>query len=179
MRMTLGGAALALWFGASACDRGVEDGAGSRMPQAGLTRGQTLNRGPGVAPGISPEAVLGAIENPYAGDPAAIAVGRQLFIGFNCAGCHSAYAGGGMGPNLRDSLWIYGGNDVQIFSTIAEGRPNGMPAWAGRIPDDQIWQLVAYIKALGTRQDPARPPTPSRSQAPESPEAKGAGSSGS
>jgi cytochrome c oxidase cbb3-type subunit 3 len=92
--------------------------------------------------------------------------GRQLFTGMNCAGCHSGYAGGGMGPSLRDSLWIYGNSDAQIFSTIAEGRPYGMPAWAGRLQDDQIWRLVAYIRTLGTGNEPVKPPTPSHEVSP-------------
>jgi cytochrome c oxidase cbb3-type subunit 3 len=111
-----------------------------------------------VAPGIYPQAVLGNVRNPHAGDPAAAAEGRQLFVGFNCGGCHSGYAGGGMGPSLRDSLWIYGSKDAQIFSTIAEGRPYGMPAWGGRIPDDLIWKLVTYINTLGTDEEPVKPP---------------------
>ena len=126
------------------------------------SRGVDPRPGAGVQPGISPQAVLGAMTNPHTGDPAAVMAGRQLFTGMNCAGCHSGYAGGGMGPSLRDSLWIYGNADVQIFSTIAEGRPYGMPAWAGRLNNDQIWQLVAYIRTLGTRDEPVKPPTPSQ-----------------
>ena len=80
-----------------------------------------LAPGAGVRPGIQPQVVLGAVSNPYTGDKAAIMAGRQLFTGMNCAGCHSGYAGGGMGPSLRDSLWIYGNGDAQIFSSIAEG----------------------------------------------------------
>ena len=133
-----------------------------RVPVRDVTPGAEPRQGAGVQPGISPQAVLGAISDPYAGDHAAIMAGRQLFTGMNCAGCHSAYAGGGMGPSLRDSLWIYGSADVQIFSTIAEGRPYGMPAWAGRLTDDQIWRLVAYIKTLSTADEPVKPPTPSQ-----------------
>ena len=128
--------------------------------------------GGGVRPGISPEMVLGNIHNPYAGNREAIAAGRQLFIGFNCAGCHSSYAGGGMGPALRDLLWIYGSRDVQIFSTIAEGRPNGMPAWGARLPADQIWRLVAYIQTLGTSAEPEKPPVPSQSKVRAAPQPK-------
>jgi mono/diheme cytochrome c family protein len=40
--------------------------------------------------------------------------------------------------------------DAQVFSSIAQGRAHGMPAWDSTLTDDQIWQLVAYIKSLGS-----------------------------
>ena len=95
--------------------------------------------------------------DPYIGQPAALADGRRLFVWYNCAGCHGGHAGGGMGPSLRDSTWIYGDTDAQIFSSIAQGRGKGMPAWGLKVPQDQIWQLVAYIKSLGTSQEPDPP----------------------
>jgi cytochrome c oxidase cbb3-type subunit 3 len=67
-----------------------------------------------------------------------------------------------MGPNLRDTVWIYGGSDAQLFSTIAEGRPNGMPAWGAKVAEDQIWQIIAYLRTLGTNAEPVKPPTPSQ-----------------
>jgi cytochrome c oxidase cbb3-type subunit 3 len=65
--------------------------------------------------------------------------------------------GGGIGPALMDDKWIYGSAGEQIYSTIVQGRPNGMPAFGGRIPDDQIWQIVAYVQSLSgqTPQDAA------------------------
>lgn len=65
-----------------------------------------------------------------------------------------------MGPSLRDATWIYGNRPDQIFDTIAQGRSNGMPAWGTKIPEDQIWQLVTYIKSLGTPQEPEPPVVP-------------------
>jgi mono/diheme cytochrome c family protein len=121
----------------------------------------TLAPAAGVRPGIDPRVVFGPLHNPYQGDASAIATGRQLFVSFNCAGCHSGYAGGGMGPNLRDRVWIYGGDDTHVFASIAEGRPNGMPAWGSRIPREQIWQIIAYIRTLGTRDEPVKPPVAS------------------
>lgn len=96
--------------------------------------------------------------NPYANDPIAYTEGRRLFLWYNCYGCHGGRAGGGMGPSLRDSVWLFGDSDAQIFSSIAQGRGEGMPAWGSRIPEDQIWKLVAYIKTLNTPQEPD-PPT--------------------
>jgi cytochrome c oxidase cbb3-type subunit 3 len=95
--------------------------------------------------------------NPYHADRAAMAEGRQLFVRFNCSGCHGGRAGGGMGPSLRDVVWRYGGTDAQIFSSINEGRDQGMPAWGTKITQDQIWKLVAYIQSLRTPEEPNPP----------------------
>ena len=53
-----------------------------------------------------------------------------------------------MGPPLMDDKWIYGSDPSQIFATIVEGRPNGMPSWRGRIPNYEVWRLVAYVRSL-------------------------------
>lgn len=71
-----------------------------------------------------------------------------------------------MGPSLRDNVWLYGDRDDQIFDTIAEGRSNGMPAWGSKIPEDQIWQLVAYIKSMRTPQEPDPPVEPADERVP-------------
>ena len=98
-------------------------------------------------------------ENPYAGNRTATTEGRQLFVRFNCSGCHGGRAGGGMGPSLRDVDWLYGNRDAQLFSSIAEGRAHGMPSWQPRLTADQIWKLVTYIKSLRTRNEPNPPPS--------------------
>jgi cytochrome c oxidase cbb3-type subunit 3 len=85
--------------------------------------------------------------SPYQYNAYSIAEGKQLFSSFNCTGCHSN-GGGGMGPPLMDDKWIYGSDPSSIFATIMEGRPNGMPAWRGRIPNYEVWRIVAYIRSL-------------------------------
>jgi cytochrome c oxidase cbb3-type subunit III len=106
--------------------------------------------------------------NPFAHDPVAVADGRRLFLWYNCVGCHGGHAGGGMGPSLRDQVWLYGSRDDQIFDSVAKGRSKGMPAWGSRIPQNQIWELVAYIKSLRTPQEPD-PPTEPASEEVEGP----------
>ena len=88
------------------------------------------------------------IENPYLGDPDAIDEGHRLFADFHCAECHAPGAGGFIGPSLRDPYWRYGSDPASIFESIWAGRPHGMPTWAGKIPDDQIWKLVAFLQSL-------------------------------
>jgi cytochrome c oxidase cbb3-type subunit 3 len=76
-----------------------------------------------------------------------LAAGKRLWTWYNCSGCH-ANGGGGAGPALTDDVWLYGGDARSVYQTIAEGRPNGMPAFGGRIPEDQLWQLTAYVRSL-------------------------------
>ena len=123
------------------CDREVRrfrESPPSAQP-AGLVRVSTLQPGP-----VLDSAHLGNIyqENAYA-----VTQGQRLFGWYNCAGCH-ANGGGGMGPPLTDDQWIYGSAPEQIYQTIAEGRPNGMPSWGGRIPTPQMWMIVAYVRSL-------------------------------
>lgn len=91
---------------------------------------------------------------PYDHDAYAISEGQRLFSWMNCVGCH-ANGGGGMGPPLMDDKWIYGSDPANIFATILEGRPNGMPSFRGKLNDDQVWELVAYVRSLSalTRRD--------------------------
>jgi cytochrome c oxidase cbb3-type subunit 3 len=77
----------------------------------------------------------------------AMAQGKTLFRWFNCSGCHSN-GGGGMGPALMDDKWRYGNNPEDIYTSIMQGRPNGMPSFKGRINEDQAWQLVAYVRSM-------------------------------
>jgi cytochrome c oxidase cbb3-type subunit 3 len=85
------------------------------------------------------------------------AEGKRLYSSMNCSGCH-ANGGGGMGPALMDDLWTYGPQPEQIYHTIMEGRPNGMPSWRGRLTAQQTWELVAYVRSMsGLTPKGARP----------------------
>jgi cytochrome c oxidase cbb3-type subunit III len=88
--------------------------------------------------------------SPYQENAWGIGEGKRLYSAYNCNGCH-AQGGGGIGPALMDAAWIYGSGPEQIYSTIAQGRPNGMPAFGARVPSQQIWQLVAYVQALNAQ----------------------------
>jgi cytochrome c oxidase cbb3-type subunit III len=97
------------------------------------------------------------IEGPFDDNAYGTSEGMLLFGQMNCSGCHSN-GGGGMGPALMDDEWIYGSTPHQIFASIAEGRPHGMPSWRQRLNDRQIWQLVAYVRSLsGLTPKSARP----------------------
>lgn len=89
------------------------------------------------------------VPNPLGGDAGAIEEGHHLFISMNCAGCHGYDAKGGMGPDLTDAYWRYGGMPTSIYNSIYEGRPLGMPAWGRALPALDIWKLVAFVQSLG------------------------------
>lgn len=145
-----------------ACTAGCHSGSSTTSVAAG---GPAISSSP-VGP------VPGAVENiqyppdPYINDPVALQDGRRLFDWYNCSGCHGGHAGGGMGPSLRDQVWLYGSRDDQIFDSIAQGRSKGMPAWGTKIPQQQIWELVAYIKSMRTPQEPDPPVEPANEMVP-------------
>jgi cytochrome c oxidase cbb3-type subunit 3 len=84
---------------------------------------------------------------PYYGNAEAVVTGMKLYNQYNCVGCH-ANGGGAIGPPLMDDAWVYGGRIDQIYNSIYQGRPNGMPAWGGRIQPDQMWKIAAYVRSM-------------------------------
>jgi cytochrome c oxidase cbb3-type subunit III len=106
-----------------------------------------------IQPGLALRGGFLQLTNPFEGDKAKIKEGSALFVSYNCMDCHGADGSGAMGPSLADGRWHFGGTAGEVFQSIYEGRPEGMPAWGGRIPDDQIWRLVAYVQSLGTGKD--------------------------
>jgi mono/diheme cytochrome c family protein len=91
------------------------------------------------------------VKNPYEGDKGAISMGGQLFVGYNCLDCHGAEGSGAMGPSFQDGRWHFGGSPGEVFESIYQGRPDGMPAWGGRISNEQIWMLTAYVRSLASK----------------------------
>jgi len=132
MRLALCFCSLALMLTTEGCQRLMSSSApaGSEAP---------VPTAVGPIPG-NPASVQARL-NPYANDPVALQDGRRLFNWYNCSGC-------------------YGNRDDQIFDTIAQGRSNGMPCWGTKIPESQIWQIVVYVKSLGTPREPDPPIVP-------------------
>lgn len=101
-----------------------------------------------IQPGLTSARPLTHLANPRERDSRALQEGKQLFVSYNCGDCHGAEGSGAVGPSLQDGRWHFGGSAGEVFESIAEGRPNGMPAWGGRISDAQIWALVTYVRTL-------------------------------
>jgi cytochrome c oxidase cbb3-type subunit 3 len=98
-----------------------------------------------IAPGHS--AVRMPNANPYSDSAYSVSEGKRLYEMYNCVGCH-AHGGGGIGPPLLDNRWIYGSEPQNIYDTVTEGRPNGMPSFRGKIPEFQMWEIVAYVRSM-------------------------------
>jgi cytochrome c oxidase cbb3-type subunit 3 len=90
-----------------------------------------------------------ATRNPFEGDNQALADGERLYRWMNCAGCHGPAGGGGMGPPFRDRDWIYGDDPASIFESIGQGRPNGMPSFGLKLPEEHIWKIALFVRSLG------------------------------
>ena len=133
-------AALLILMAAAGCERERRD---FKLPDGDrLTSSTRLTSLQPGAPSPPP-----ALESPFRNNAHGLSEGKRLYSAYNCVGCH-AQGGGAIGPALMDHRWIYGSRPEQIYSTIVQGRPNGMPAFAGRIPEQQLWQLVAYVESL-------------------------------
>jgi len=103
-----------------------------------------------AAPALAQRGGAAAPVNPFENNREAIQDGEAAF-NQNCTMCHGARgAGGELGPALA-SGWRNDsrGSDAQLFNTIKKGiRGTAMPAWDGKLMDDQIWKIAAYIRVL-------------------------------
>jgi len=137
--------ALTVAIGAlGACGRHAE----TQVPQAPPTRASIQGTpAPTLFPGGGSEPPEDPLAAQYAADENAKTEGKRLYDWYNCAGCHF-HGAGGIGPSLGDNDWIYGGSMSQIYSTIHQGRPNGMPSWGGKLSSTEIWEIAAYVHSL-------------------------------
>jgi mono/diheme cytochrome c family protein len=104
------------------------------------------------------------IKNPVASSPESIAAGQKQFLAL-CAGCHGKDAkggitisviedrGGNQPPDLTDDKWDHGSSDGEIFTVVKKGiGPDFfMAPWDGRVSDEDIWNMVNYIKSLSQK----------------------------
>jgi mono/diheme cytochrome c family protein len=140
--------------GADTSSRSVATAVADSVTGKLLVAGDSLRfvEHPEILPaGFPAQAKALAIRNPYEGDKDAIHMGSQLFISYNCLDCHGAEGSGAMGPSFQDGRWHFGGSPGEVFESIYQGRPDGMPAWGGRISNDQIWMLTAYVRSLSSK----------------------------
>lgn len=80
--------------------------------------------------------------------PAVIAEGKVLFNRW-CAGrCHGLDGLEGFdGPILIGKAYL---SPPYVRGTLVTGRPgNAMPSWNGRLPDDELWKIIAFLSFLG------------------------------
>ena len=135
----------------------VADRAGSATAQAATSSpaaggqdlaGRFVSHPGHIQPGNVPRPAGLQLRNPYEGNAQAVATGAKLFVSYNCIDCHGADGSGAMGPSLADDRWHFGGSAGEVFESIYQGRPEGMPAWGSLISQDQVWMLVSYVRSL-------------------------------
>ena len=111
------------------------------------------------APGGNAEDVR-AVKNPVAATPASVTAGAAAYKKY-CAFCHGVDAKGNgplapkdsKPPSLVDATWTHGSTDGEIFHLIANGTPTKtvMVAFKGKLPDQDIWHIVNYLRSLGPK----------------------------
>src|SRR3569832_1326138 len=128
-------AVLALLTLTAACTRdasaveGSQTILGAEPPSATIgqaTARPVENQPVGPVPGIGD---IPPLANPLQGDRSALQAGRRWFVHYNYSNCHGGRAGGGMGPSLRDPIWLYGSSPDRIFSSNTQEHNHSMPSW--------------------------------------------------
>lgn len=116
----------------------VEDGAAERKP--------------------GPHPPSQALKNPVDMSEASARAGKEVFQRF-CATCHGADGKGetimrdqlpAPPSDLTDGEWKYGGTDGELFTIIRDGTSFGMDGFKDKLPEQRIWHVVNYIRALGS-----------------------------
>ncbi|HEU4720826.1 MAG TPA: cytochrome c, partial [Gemmatimonadaceae bacterium] len=105
-----------------------------------------------------------AVSNPVPSTPASVAAGKRAYDA-SCAACHGPLAQGAVKagtplsiieeqrgrqpPDLTDAQWDHGSSDADVFRVIKRGVPTTMmPGFDGRVPDQEIWSIVNYLRSL-------------------------------
>jgi len=102
----------------------------------------------------NPEAAK--VKNPVPATDESVAAGKRTYQRY-CAVCHGTNGQGGSGsdisppaPDLTRKELKHGSSDGEIFDVIKNGVPPemNMEAWGERIKDQEIWNVVNYIRFL-------------------------------
>lgn len=116
----------------------------SQMPRFGL---DGILEKPAIAQAVEYVLQLSGQEH-----DAALATEGATVFAENCAACHTEAGTGDRAqgaPNLTDAIWLYGGTRDAITQTVTNARFGVMPAWAGRLSEDEIRSVATYVHALG------------------------------
>ncbi|MBI3796825.1 MAG: c-type cytochrome [Deltaproteobacteria bacterium] len=101
-----------------------------------------------------------SVKNPFAGNAEAIATGKMLFEAACTGYCHATATANRAGrcPNLFDCEWKHGGSDGEVFHSVTEGVPKTeMVGFKGRVPDEMLWKVIAYLRSASQCQNGSAP----------------------
>ena len=100
------------------------------------------------------------IKNPVPATAASVTAGAAAFKKY-CSFCHGADAKGdgplapkdSHPPDLTDATWVHGPTDGEIFTLIANGAGSDskMIAFKGKMPDQDVWHIINYLRSLGPK----------------------------
>jgi cytochrome c oxidase cbb3-type subunit III len=115
--------------------------------------------------------LLAQDKNPFAGSAQAAKAGESQFRA-NCAFCHGLGGrGGGRGPDLTRAAKMHGSADGDLFRTINQGvpgtamPPNGATQQGVGMTDEEIWQVITYIRSVEKKAPVAAPGDAARGKA--------------
>lgn len=119
------------------------------------------------------------------GGGSAASAGAQHFQQLGCAGCHRL-EGGGNGPSLSgvfgQAVRLQGGQSATAdenyiresilnpSAKIVEGYQPIMPSFQGQVSEEQIMELIDYIRSLGATEGAAEPEGTTQPEATAAPE---------
>ncbi|HEV3060495.1 MAG TPA: PQQ-dependent dehydrogenase, methanol/ethanol family [Vicinamibacterales bacterium] len=109
-----------------------------------------------VSTAQEPRAAHPAANNPHLGNKESIRAGMAAYR-VTCGDCHGLDAGGYRGPDLI-AFMAGGATDERLFDTIRKGVPGTeMPAQDQDMSDNDILQIIAYLRNLGSVAAPESP----------------------
>jgi mono/diheme cytochrome c family protein len=110
----------------------------------------------GAAERMPPEQARG-LENPVGYSAETVREGRKTYLRL-CQYCHGADGRAQANPDFEapslraPSEWRYGSSDGEMFISIRDGAGHEMPPFGKQLADDQIWQLVRYVRSIGPKE---------------------------
>src|SRR5262249_8148780 len=96
------------------------------------------------------------LKNAIPSNAESVEAGKKIYQR-NCAGCHgpggkgdgSMALSGGTPSDLTDDVWDHGSSDGDIFVVIRDGVSSDMLGYKGKLTDEQIWQVITFIRRNG------------------------------
>lgn len=83
----------------------------------------------------------------YIGKSEHVAAGKDLYA-VMCSGCHGPSGEGGRGPKLVAGRAAQGKTPTKLYDSIKNGVPGGdMPPFTS-VPEEQLWQMTAFVRSL-------------------------------
>ena len=95
------------------------------------------------------------VRNPHT-TAADVAAGALIFRS-HCADCHGLKGQGGKGPDLTTGVLYHGSSDAALLKNVSDGiEGTAMPS--SFFSDDQVWQVIAYVRTLAKAGSAKAPP---------------------